>query len=92
MAFVKGKVANPQGAGAKKNHQKRLIRELMSDHVSAAVKEIVAQLKADEPKDRQWAAEMVINYAYGKPSQAVELTGEEGGPLNIMINLIKDKQ
>ena len=92
MAFKKGVVANPDGAGAKKAQQKRLIRELLSDHLQSAVKEIVAQSKEEEPKDRQWAAEMVINYAFGKPSQYVEVSGEDGGPLVAVIReVIKGK-
>lgn len=91
MPFVKGQSGNPGGGkGQKKSQRKRLIRDLMQKHVPTAVKEIAAQLKSDEPRDRQWASEMVINYAHGKPSQAVEISGEDGGPLNIMINLIKD--
>ncbi len=91
MPFVKGQSGNPGGGkGEKKSQRKRLIRDLMSKHVPTAVKEIAAQLKSDEPKERQWASEMVINYAHGKPSQAVELGDANGDPLKISINLIKN--
>lgn len=92
MAFKPGNNANPEGAGAKKNQQKRLIKDLFSPHVKDAVKEVIAQLKEEEPKDRQWATEMVINYAFGKPSQYVEVSGEDGGPLVAVIReVIKGK-
>lgn len=92
MAWVKGQSGNLLGGASKKSQRKRLIRDLMQKHVPTAVKEIASQLSSDEPRDRQWAAEMVINYAHGKPSQAVEVSGEDGGPLVAVIReVIKGK-
>lgn len=92
MTFQKGKSGNPGGGqGEKKNQQKRLIKDLMTPHGPKAVKVIVSQLDLPDPLDQRWAAEIVLNYAYGKPTQAVEVSGEDGGPLSIIVNLIKNK-
>lgn len=34
-----------------------------------------------EPKDRIRAIELLMAYAYGKPRQRTEITGEDGGPV-----------
>ena len=41
-------------------------------------------------KDQLRALELIASYAYGKPKQGVELTGEDGGPVAI-ANLSPDE-
>lgn len=88
MPFKKGVCANPLGVGVVKKNQKRLVKDLLSPYGPRAVKEIVAQLDLEEPRDRQWATEMIMNYAYGKPTQAVDL-GMDDGAIKLFVELIK---
>lgn len=91
MPFKPGQSGNPQGGALPKAQKKRLISELLGPHVKDAVQEIVAQLHAKEPGDRQWAVKMVVEYSFGKPSQLVEVSGEEGGPLVAVIREVIKK-
>lgn len=92
MAFKKGESGNPNGRNKVTTQMKRLARDLLTPHQGKATQAIVDCLSSDDDNTKLAAAKVVYDYCFGKPAQAVELTGEEGGPLNIMINLIKDKQ
>ena len=39
-------------------------------------------------KDQLRALELIASYAYGKPKQGVELTGENGAPLNVGVVIL----
>jgi hypothetical protein len=43
-------------------------------------------LKDEEGNVRNKAAEILLAYAWGKPTQAVEMSGPEGSPVSISIN------
>jgi hypothetical protein len=90
--FKKGEISNPLGGKTKKALQDRLITDLLGPYAPRAAKEVGAQLDSDDPKDRQWAANMIIQYVFGKPRQAVEVAGEGGGPLQILVEIVKAVQ
>lgn len=81
MPFQKGQTGNPNGRGAKKLQQKRLAADLLSPHVKDAVARIAQSLNSPEREDHQWAANLVMNYVFGKPAQAVELKDDQNVPL-----------
>jgi hypothetical protein len=46
---------------------------------------LISIANTTDDKDRQRALELIAAYAYGKPKQGVELTGEDGAPVNIGV-------
>jgi hypothetical protein len=80
MAFKPGNNANPDGGKVVKAHKQKLASELLAMSVPKAVKAINAAL---DSKDPAWAAKLVFEYVYGKPSQAVDLT-TQGNKVGIL--------
>lgn len=78
MVFKPGESGNPEGGKLKKHHQKRIASELLSPHVNRAVERIAQSLNSEEREDYQWAANIVMNYVFGKPAQAVDLGAGDG--------------
>lgn len=62
------------------------IREILLPHVPEAIKALIESLGVKDT--RLAAAKDILDRVYGKAAQAVEVTGEEGGPL---IAVIRDK-
>ena len=89
MKFKKGVSGNPKGRGAEKNHQKRVAENLLSPHAKEAADEVLEQLRCHDGDNsflqRQWAAKIIIEYSCMKPAQAMEVSGQEGGPITIKI-------
>jgi hypothetical protein len=67
--FQKGQSGNPGGRPKKLAE----IEELARQHTPAA---IAALVKALDGKDRVAAAALLLAYAYGKPRQSIEHSGE----------------
>lgn len=80
MAFKPGNNANPDGGRVVKAHKQKLASELLALSVPKAVKAINTALESDDPA---WAAKLVFEYVYGKPSQAVDLT-TQGSKIGIL--------
>jgi len=83
-----GQSGNTQGRGTAEAHKRRLARDLLEKHLEKAADVILNQLESATSTDKQWAAKMVLEYVCGKPGQALEVSGEGGGPL---IAVIKDE-
>lgn len=82
--WQKGQSGNPTG---KRKDTKAFI-EQCKEHAEEAIKALLDCLKDKHNANaRIRAAEIIINYAHGKPSQAVTVTGAEGKDL-IPPNLI----
>lgn len=79
--FQKGQTGNPRGRPKVADDFKLKCRRVVDETVFAAWKEEVETRGDHWPK----AAELLAAYGYGKPAQAVELTGAEGEPLVIEI-------
>ena len=89
MPFKPGQSGNPGGGRQpKKDQKKRLISDLLGPHAPRAAEEVAGQLSSEDPKDRQWAANMVIQYVFGKPSQAIEVGANEALS-KIILQLVK---
>lgn len=82
--FKPGQSGNPHGRGTLASHKKRLAADLLEKHVEKAMSVIEQQLSSGDESSAQWAAKMVMEYVYGKPHQAMELTGADGEALFTM--------
>ena len=80
--FKKGESGNPDGRPKIAQEFKDKCREFMSVEGWEKLRAII-----DNPKHRDHyrALELIMGYAYGKPKQGLELTGEEGGSINVII-------
>lgn len=79
MVWVKGQSGNP-GGKKKMPHE---VRDALANLCPAAIKRIAQAI--NDPKDREGvkASFGVLEHTYGKPKQQTELTGKDGGPLEI---------
>ena len=81
--FKKGKSGNPGGRPKIAKEFKEKCREFMGDE---GWKKLVALAKDKKHRDHFRALETIIAYSYGKPKQGVELTGEDGAPIETVTN------
>jgi hypothetical protein len=57
------------------------VKELARVHTAAAIETLVRLLNGPDPKASVAAARELLDRGYGRPSQALEVTGEDGKPL-----------
>lgn len=79
MTFVKGQSGNPGG----RPKAEARVKELARAHTDAAIETLVKSLGAESEGTRVAAAEALLNRGWGKPAQALEHTGADGGPLEV---------
>ena len=77
MAFQKGQSGNPGGRPKEDAEVKALARAAGPE----AIEKLVALMRGDESRTALAAAQALLDRGYGKPSQAVEMSGPEGEPL-----------
>lgn len=77
--FTKGKSGNP--GGRPKDYPG--FREAMRDMGPLAVKQLRLIFKSGSEESRLSAAKFVLEMGWGKAAQAVQLTGSEGGPVQV---------
>lgn len=84
-AWKPGQSGNPGGRPKKSRELEELIREAltMPDGRNKAVERLLGIMAEGEDKDSIAAAKLLKAYGYGNPRQQVEVTGEDGGPLEI---------
>jgi hypothetical protein len=81
--FQPGQSGNPGGRPKAAHH----IRDLARQHTEAAVLALVEALAAKSERTRVAAAEALLDRGWGRPMQAVEHTGSEGGPILIVTGV-----
>lgn len=76
----------PRGAQNRATkEQKGTLQELARSHTETALKTLVeVARKGESDAARVSAANALLDRAYGKPSQAVEVAGPQGGPIPIL--------
>lgn len=74
MAFQKGQSGNPGGRPKEDAEVKALARAAGPE----AIEKLVELMRCDEKRTSLAAAQALLDRGFGKPSQAVELSGELG--------------
>lgn len=83
MAFVKGQSGNPGGRPKQDPEVRRLAKALTVEAIGTLAD--VMRNKRAPAAARVSAAEALLNRGWGKPSQAVEVQGPDGGPVQVGI-------
>ena len=79
MGFKKGEGGRPKGV---KNKASGEIQRLARQHTPAALKELVRlSTKAESEQARVAACREILDRGYGRPQQAVTVSGDEDAPL-----------
>lgn len=74
MAFVKGQSGNPGGRPKEDLEAKRLARA----QTKAAIKRLVYWMESENPKASVTACIALLDRAFGKPAQSVDLSNSDG--------------
>jgi len=82
--FRKGQTGNPHGRPKLPEELKAAFRADAIDALKV-LEQIMRSTKA-RPEARIKAAEVILNRGYGTPTQSVELTGKDGGPVESMTH------
>ena len=80
-AWKPGQSGNPSGRPKIAQEFRDNCREFMAEGGWDKLKSIVED---EKHRDRFRALELIMGYAYGKPKQGLELTGEDGGGITII--------
>ena len=79
------KKGKPPGPGRKPLHA--LISQVMKDQDWLNLIEVAKKTATKDRKLRMHALEFLFDRAFGKPTQPMEVTGAEGGPVRVALNL-----
>ncbi len=74
MAFKKGESGNPGG----RPKEEREVLDLARQHSPEAIMRLVEWMQSEHPKASPAACIAILDRAYGKPKQAVDLNTPEG--------------
>jgi hypothetical protein len=77
MPFVPGQSGNPGGRPKEDSEVKALARTAGPE----AVQKLVELMRGDDRRTALAAAQALLDRGFGKPSQAVEMSGPDGEPL-----------
>lgn len=83
MAFQKGQSGNPGGRPKEDAEVKSLARASGPE----AIQKLVELMRGDDRRTALAAAQALLDRGFGKPSQAVELSGEAGGPIETVTRI-----
>jgi hypothetical protein len=82
--FQKGRSGNPGGRPKVEGE----IRALAQQHGPAALKRLVQLMGSKNERAAIAAAQAVLDRAYGKPPQAIDLGGDENRPARLVITYL----
>jgi hypothetical protein len=84
----KGQVLNPKGRPKKLPHLEELLADILGEDKEGitAAEAILRALRAKATKGDIRAAEVLLERAYGKAKQGIELSGPNSEPIQIIIN------
>lgn len=72
--WVKGQSGNPTGRG----HADTELRDMARQHTTRAIERLAEIMEGDNVKAAAFAANALLDRGYGRPSQAVNVTGNMG--------------
>ena len=81
--FQKGQSGNPGGRPKEFNE----VRDLARQHTTDAIERLVEWLKSDNAKASVSAATALLDRAWGKPAQNMEVSGRDGAPLMPVLHV-----
>lgn len=86
--FKKGQTGNPNGRPKKLPELDKLLADVLGEEKDGieAAKAILMALRAKATKGDVRAAELILNRAYGKPKENIELSGSQ----DMTIKVIRD--
>ena len=87
--FKPGQSGNPSGRPAIAKAFRDRCREFMEAEEGGW--DILITMAKGGGSDKRAACELLAAYAYGKPTQGLEVSGEGGGPVVIKVNIRADK-
>ena len=76
MPFEKGKSGNPGG----RPKETAAVRELAKSHGAKAIERLVELMASENERTAVAACEAILNRGYGRPAQALTLSGDEDRP------------
>ena len=79
MAFQKGQSGNP--GGRPKDDPE--VKELAKSYTTEAIERLAHWLRCDNPKASVTACLALLDRAWGRPLQALEHIGKDGGPIEM---------
>ena len=77
--FQPGKSGNPGG----RPKEAAEVKALAQEYGAEAIEKLVALLRGEDDRVAKAAADSLLDRGFGKPGQAVEMTGADGGPLSL---------
>lgn len=77
MTFKAGQSGNPGG----RPKESPEVKELARKYTAEAVETLAKHMRGDDVRASVAASQALLDRGYGKPSQAVEVSGNEGGPI-----------
>ena len=87
MKFLPGESGNPNGRPKKGFSLAEIVREKTNDGadvVDFLIKVVNGRVRKAKLADRIHAAEVLLDRGFGKPLQSVELSGPDGGPIQLI--------
>lgn len=90
MVFKKGGVGNPKGRGSEKEKIQKHIKEMLI-HLSPKVARKL-ELMLEDPDHMQFAVKTILERVYGKPTEDIEISGKDGGPIQAIIEVINARK